>query len=121
MTITSKIMFLPVLPRVQPFSFGEEPLFLGESTTVQCSINAGDLPVKFSWLINGRPIQKEDGYNIGSFGKKVSVLSIDSVTEKHTGNYTCLAANKAGLSSYAAELIVKGISFIYPFYLLFIP
>ncbi|KAG5890611.1 hypothetical protein JTB14_005121 [Gonioctena quinquepunctata] len=108
--------FSLVLPRVQPFSFGEEPLFLGETATVQCSINAGDLPVKFSWMINGKPIRKIDGFNIGSFGARVSVLSIDAVSEMHSGNYTCLASNNAGITSYTSELVVKVLPRITPFY-----
>lgn len=105
----SFIFIYLVLPRVQPFSFGDVPLFLGESATVQCSINSGDVPVRFSWIFNGKPIDETAGYNIGKFGKKASVLSIDAVSEQHSGNYTCLASNNAGIASYMAELIVKGI------------
>lgn len=84
-------------------------MYIGESATAQCSINTGDLPVKFNWIFKGKPIQESDGYNIGTFGKKMSVLVIDSVSEIHSGNYTCLAANKAGLGTFTSELIVKGI------------
>lgn len=63
----------------------------------------------FAWLLNGQPVEEVEGVTIGSFGKKISVLAIDSVAEHHSGNYTCLASNRAGTASYTTELIVKGI------------
>lgn len=97
-----------VIPKLLPFAFGDEPSYLGESTTVQCSLSSGDLPVKFSWLLNGRSLEGVNGINVVALGKKTSVLSIDYLEENHAGNYTCLAKNKAGVSSYSSELIVKG-------------
>lgn len=97
-----------VLPNLLPFSFGEGPSKMGDLTTVQCSMASGDIPVKFSWYLNGKPVQQSDGINVGTFGSKTSFLSIDSLAENHAGNYTCLAQNSAGLSSYTAELTVMG-------------
>lgn len=99
------------LPQIQPFSFGEKPLFLGESATVQCSINSGDLPIRFSWFLNGKPVEDVNGFSLGSFGKKTSVLGIESVSEEHAGQYTCVASNRAGQITSTTELIVQGISF----------
>ncbi|XP_030766966.1 Down syndrome cell adhesion molecule-like protein Dscam2 [Sitophilus oryzae] len=96
-----------VLPKIHPFSFGDEPSPAGETISVQCTISIGDLPVEFSWMFNGKPINHEDSISIASFGKKVSVLNIDSISELHAGNYTCIAANKAGMASYTAQLVVK--------------
>lgn len=104
------VLFLIVAPKVLPFSFGTEPQYLGESTTVQCSISTGDMPLKFMWMLNGKPLRNIQGVNIGSFGKKSSVISIDSLDEHHAGNYTCIVKNKAGVSSFRSELIVKGTS-----------
>lgn len=100
---------LLVLPKLLNLAFGDEPSYLGDSTTVQCSVSSGDLPVKFSWYLNGKPASEVNGISVGSFGKKTSVLNIDSVMEYHAGNYTCLAENIAGHTSYSTELIVKGI------------
>lgn len=97
-----------VLPKIQPFQFGEEPAFVGETATVQCSISLGDMPVVFSWLLNNRPVTDFSEINVGSFGKKTSVLNIDFVSENHAGNYTCLAKNKAGVAAFTTVLIVKG-------------
>ncbi|KAF7263888.1 hypothetical protein GWI33_000958 [Rhynchophorus ferrugineus] len=82
---------------------------MGESTTVNCNLAYGDLPVTFSWMLNGNPVGDIDGINVGAFGRKTSFLSIDSLTEAHAGNYTCVASNVAGLSSFTAELLVTSI------------
>lgn len=84
---------------------------MGESTTVQCSINSGDLPIYFYWFLNGESLGNIRSVSLSSVGKKTSVLSIDAVSEIHAGNYTCLVENKAGKNSYSAELFVEGISF----------
>lgn len=84
---------------------------MGESTTVQCSINSGDLPIKFYWFLNSERLGNIASVSLSSFGKKTSVLGIDSVSEIHAGNYTCLAENKAGKSSYSTELLVEGTQF----------
>lgn len=81
---------------------------MGDSITVQCSILSGDLPISFAWFLNGSPLASENNINIGAFGKKATVLGIDSLLENHAGNYTCVAQNNAGISSFSVALIVKG-------------
>lgn len=71
------------------------------------------MPITFKWFLNENPIGDDLGINIGSFGKKTSVISIETLSEKHAGNYTCLTQNRAGFSSYFAELIVKGIIILF--------
>lgn len=100
------------LPKIHPFSFGDEPSFEGESVSVQCHIASGDMPLTFSWTLNGKSVEVYEEINVASVGKKISVLSIDSISRENVGNYTCIAANRAGLSSYTAELVVKGMPFI---------
>lgn len=99
---------LVVAPKLLPFSFGDEPSYLGDTTSVQCTVSSGDMPIRFSWLLNGRHIKDMVGINIGSFGKKTSFLGIDALSEEHAGNFTCVAENAAGIASYSANLIVKG-------------
>lgn len=94
---------------MQPFTFGDEPSYLGDSATVQCSVSSGDLPLQFLWTLNSESVSSVYGIDVAFFGKKISVLRIDSLAENHAGNYTCLAQNIAGHASYSAELIVKGI------------
>ncbi|KAG5890610.1 hypothetical protein JTB14_005120 [Gonioctena quinquepunctata] len=81
---------------------------MGESNTVQCSLAVGDMPVNFTWTLNEKPLTDVVGVNIATFGKKTSVISIDSVSDFHAGNYTCAARNRAGSSSFTAALAVKG-------------
>lgn len=101
--------FFPLVsPKLLPFSFGDEPSYLGESTTLQCSLSIGDMPVKFSWTLNGKPLNDIQGVAITSIGKKSSVISIDSVDEHHAGDYSCLAENRAGLANHTSTLVVKG-------------
>lgn len=67
------------------------------------------MPVSFLWMLNDESVTKYAGINVGLFGKKSSVLNIDSIDQHHAGNYTCKASNVAGVSTYSAELIVRGI------------
>lgn len=90
---------------------------MGDSVSVQCTLSSGDLPVVFSWLFNQQSIQDISGITIGSFGRKSSLFSIDSLSGIHGGNVTCLATNRAGISSYSTELVVKGMTPVFlPFY-----
>lgn len=100
---------ITVLPKLQPFTFGDEPSNVGDSITVQCTITSGDLPVKLSWRLNQLPLVSENGVSNAQFGRKVNVLTIDPISEEHAGNYTCLAENSAGSISHVAELVVNGI------------
>lgn len=65
--------------------------------------------MNISWLLNGYPIDLDMGITVGSMGKRTHILSIDSVSQNHAGNYTCSALNKAGIAQHTAELIVNGL------------
>lgn len=98
-------------PRLKPFSFGGGPLKAGEHATVQCSVIEGDRPLKLAWTFHGRDLsasETELGIETVKIGKKTNLLSIESVSEKHTGNYTCIASNPYGYTNYTAQLIVRG-------------
>ncbi|XP_052122023.1 cell adhesion molecule Dscam2 isoform X8 [Frankliniella occidentalis] len=97
-----------VPPKMMPFSFGEEAFHAGQSATLQCSIFEGDLPLTLSWLFNGVPIPAmHPEISTAMFGKRATMLSIDAVSEKHVGNFTCEGKNAAGKATYSAELIVN--------------
>ena len=112
---------LLVPPDIEPFSFGDLSIrtLSGTRTRVLCGLSRGDLPVPIQWLKDGIPIhyqqhdqQKEpsDQYElaISSVDLFSSLLTINRLKPEHTGNYTCLAANPAGSSTYTASLRVKG-------------
>lgn len=74
-----------------------------------CSVVKGDLPIQISWRHNGYNITAVDGVTISRTSKRNSQLSIDSVQASHSGQYKCIAKNKAGETNYAATLNVNGI------------
>lgn len=97
-----------VPPKIAPFDFGSEPSNFGDSVSVQCNVN-GDLPIDIKWYFDGRPAREYPGITTVKIGNRNSVLSIDSVTGKHAGHYTCQATNIAESLNFTSELIVKGI------------
>lgn len=99
----------PVLPQIAPFEFshGEESVNSGETVAVQCIILKGDSPLNFTWTLNGKIINSNEGITISTM-KRISSLSIDFVEARHAGNYTCSSSNLAGTSSYSTSFYVKG-------------
>lgn len=90
--------------------FGEEAINSGETVSVTCTILKGDLPINIMWLHNNQSVADENGIMVSKAGKKISMLSIDSVQAEHAGTYTCLAENSGGKAQYSVDLHVNGIS-----------
>ncbi|CAG9840565.1 unnamed protein product [Diabrotica balteata] len=103
-----------VLPHITPFTF-EEEANSGDMAQVSCSVSKGDAPLTFAWIFNGSPISKQTGVTVTTLGKRSSVLNIESVDGTYAGNYSCLVTNRAGISSYTAELLVKVLPHVTPF------
>lgn len=99
-----------VAPQIAPFSIGDEPANWGEAVSAVCTIVKGDLPIEMSWALNGEPITIENhgDISISSTGKRVSLMTIEAVSARHAGEYTCTASNAAGATSYSATLAVNG-------------
>lgn len=104
--------FSLVPPKIVPFSFGDDPSNFGDSASVQCSVTTGDFPIDIVWLLNGKEIKHNLQVSISKFSKRLHFLSIDAVTAKNMGNYTCVASNLAGASNHTSVLIVIGIHMI---------
>lgn len=96
-----------VPPEISPFEFSEPQVSAGEVTSVTCTVHKGDLPLNITWLHNGKLVDEKYGIFVQR-RKKISSLSIDDVNEDHTGNYTCIVNNAAGIDSYSTELYVNG-------------
>lgn len=79
-----------------------------EYTLITCTIFKGDLPIDITWKHNSRKIDPLDGISIAKTSKRSSQLSIDSAQAIHSGEYTCIAKNKAGQTSYSAILKING-------------
>lgn len=73
-----------------------------------CTVNKGDLPINIYWKRNDRKIFSSDGILISRTSQRISVLSIESVRDRHSGNYTCTAENTAGNVEHSANLFVNG-------------
>ena len=94
-------------PKIRPFSF-ENELLSGSDTQIQCYVSQGDSPLHISWYFHGKEVSHVMGVNTVKLGSKSNILSIDSVTHGHSGDYTCVASNMAGEDRYTASLSVHG-------------
>lgn len=97
-----------VAPEIAPFVLSEKPANWGETVTATCTILKGDQPIQIEWALNGQPISHDFSDITIVTSKRVSLLTIDAVTASHAGEYTCVASNAAGGTSYSASLAVNG-------------
>lgn len=98
-----------VVPHIGPFAISDGPANWGDMVSATCSIMKGDFPVKIVWTFNGQPISLHDSdITITNINKHMSALSIESVTARHAGEYTCVATNRAGNVSHSTTLVVNG-------------
>lgn len=86
----------------------DQALFSGESVQMMCHISKGDVPLEVYWEHNGHKLSRELG-TFTKVGERSSVLMLPSVTDAHSGNYTCIAKNRAGAASYTTVLKITGI------------
>ena len=91
-----------------PFDFGEEALSSGDFGTLNCAVTQGDTPISITWTFHGRNLSHLTDVVTQKVGHKMSILSIESVTAGHSGNYTCTARNEAGSTNYTTSLQVYG-------------
>lgn len=62
-----------------------------------------------TWLQNNHPVDVMPDIFISKIGKRISILSIESVAGHHAGNYSCRAENFAGMAKHSALLTVNGL------------
>lgn len=95
-----------------PFNFGEVPFNPGDTALVNCLATKGDLPLDISWTFSSETIDPtlQRGITTTTLNPRISVLTINSVSANHQGNYTCIVKNAAGRAEYAATLVVNGTS-----------
>ncbi|XP_060820226.1 cell adhesion molecule Dscam2 isoform X23 [Bombus pascuorum] len=98
-----------VAPQIAPFTISDEPANWGEAVSAVCTVVKGDLPIEVAWALNGEPITNKNhgDITIQSTGKRVSLMTIEAVSGRHAGEYTCTASNAAGATSYSASLAVN--------------
>lgn len=64
--------------------------------------------MNISWKHNNNTLNNDGNIAILRVNKKISTLSFDSVDANHIGEYTCIASNLAGTTSYSTNLLVNG-------------
>lgn len=77
-------------------------------TRTVCGVSQGDLPMRLTWLKDGEIILPSSVVNISNLDQYTSILSITSLSQIHSGNYTCVASNQADEVKFTAMLQVKG-------------
>ena len=95
-------------PELTPLSFGKEIANEGDYGMLLCSVVRGDPPFSFTWSLHGDVIHTEPGLNTNQIGGRASMLTIDSIGHRHSGQYTCTVGNLAGQKSQATTLKVNG-------------
>nr|XP_036670159.1 Down syndrome cell adhesion molecule-like protein Dscam2 isoform X17 [Drosophila suzukii] len=100
-----------VLPQIVPFAY-EDLINMGDSIDLFCQIQKGDRPIKVHWSFERNVGESGFGHmqpqmRTNRISGKTSMLSIPSATQAHTGRYTCIASNKAGTTTYSADLTVN--------------
>ncbi|XP_058460355.1 cell adhesion molecule Dscam2 isoform X7 [Malaya genurostris] len=104
-----------VLPQIVPFSFGEEQVNQYDMVSAMCTVNKGDMPIDISWEFTptllephtARKLFTSDGVLLSRGSSRISTVSIDSVRDRHSGNYTCRAKNQAGAVEFTTTLSVN--------------
>lgn len=84
--------------------------FEGMSIQILCTLLSGDDPVTLYWLKDKISMNTDnlEGTDITSVGPRTSMLAIPSVEQSHSGEYTCVASNRAGQANHSVTLNVLG-------------
>lgn len=94
------------MPSLLPLTLSSEYVKEGDYVQFTCVASKGDLPVSFTWLLDGEEIGT--AATTVNVGRQTSLLIIQSVTFRHAGEYACIASNPAGIANETATLVVKG-------------
>lgn len=101
-------MISAVPPHISHSDLEADAKNAGDSASLYCTIDKGDYPIQIEWYLNSNPVSDIEGITTGRFGKKISILSIESAQEHHAGKYTCKATNTAGSAFYTTSLAING-------------
>ena len=95
------------MPEITPFEF-DGVLEAGRDAQLVCYVPRGDPPLDIHWYIDGRDFSGVMGISTMKVGMRSSILTINSVTHKHVGVYTCSVSNPADEVRHSTTLIVHG-------------
>ncbi|RWS11618.1 hemicentin-1-like protein [Dinothrombium tinctorium] len=79
----------------------------GSKFTALCSVTKGSEPLYFEWFKDQSPIKASSEVKIESASPSVSILMIDKISKRDSGNYTCKVRNAFGSDNYSFQLVVK--------------
>ncbi|XP_025832144.1 Down syndrome cell adhesion molecule-like protein Dscam2 isoform X2 [Agrilus planipennis] len=98
-----------VPPKILPINPMTDVLREGMRAPITCQIMEGDLPITFRWERNGKLISNNIsmGTSVRRIDEFSSSLILEKVTSMHSGNYTCIASNVAGVEKYTVPLSVN--------------
>lgn len=96
-------------PKLVPLS-APANLKQGDRTTLTCTVARGDSPLTLLWKKDGAPVSVENlpSVKILNFDEFNSMLTIESLSISHIGNYSCSAVNLAGNSALSTHINVHG-------------
>ncbi|XP_042237814.1 Down syndrome cell adhesion molecule-like protein Dscam2 isoform X50 [Homarus americanus] len=94
-------------PELLPIDFGLEAFYEGDLAQANCRLRKGDRPITIKWLFNGIELLNTKDTKINNLGTTTSILTLDPVRAHHQGNYSCSAANDAGVTQAEATVIVN--------------
>ncbi|RWS01960.1 hypothetical protein B4U80_10652 [Leptotrombidium deliense] len=69
----------------------------------------GSEPLQFNWFKDRNAVVYETGKVNIETTSQLSTITVDNISQKDTGNYTCVVTNDVGKDSFTLNLIVKGI------------
>ncbi|RWS19700.1 Down syndrome cell adhesion molecule-like protein Dscam2, partial [Leptotrombidium deliense] len=72
-----------------------------------CGLIQGSEPLQFEWFKDRNAILFETGKVNIETTLQQSIITVEKVTSKDTGNYTCVVTNDVGKDSFTLSLIVK--------------
>src|SRR5688500_12902427 len=81
---------IAVSPVLAPFAFQEDHLSEGMFVRITCAVSRGDTPLTIRWQKDGSAIDEDLGAVIRLFDEYSSILSIDGVSHRHNGEYSCV-------------------------------
>ena len=102
-----KITFIEP-PFLTPMSFGNDIVDENDYGQLVCTVIRGDPPFSFTWSLQGDIVHSEPGLSTSQIGGRTSMLMIDSIGHRHSGQYTCTVSNAAGQVSESTMLRVNG-------------
>lgn len=94
-------------PKIMPIPSMTNMYREGMRASIPCSILEGDLPLSFRWERNGKQIFGTGNEIIRHLDSYSTNLVIEKISSDHSGNYSCIASNNAGVERLTVPLTVN--------------